>query len=108
MQQGLGGTVGLALMTTTLQRRTLYHGMVLDQQQDFTTLGWGPVLAPARELMVHDGEVDSMIDVKALALLRRHLEQHATVAAYQDCFMILAGLCVVVMPLVWFLRRRAA
>lgn len=108
MQQGLGGTVGLALMTTTLQRRTLYHGLVLDQQQDFTTLGWGPALAPARELMVHDGEVDSMIDIKALALLRRHLEQHATVAAYQDCFLILAGLCVVVMPLVWFLRRRTA
>jgi DHA2 family multidrug resistance protein len=108
MQQGLGGTVGLALMTTTLQRRTLYHGMALDQQQDFTTLGWGPALESAQELMVHDGEIGSMIDVKALALLRRHLEQHATVAAYQDCFLILAGLCVAVMPLVWFLRRQRA
>jgi hypothetical protein len=34
--------------------------------------------------------------------------QEATIAAYQDCFMVVAALCVVVMPLVLFLRRQSA
>jgi hypothetical protein len=49
-----------------------------------------------------------MVDVKALALLHRHLEQQATVAAYQDCFLLLVSLTLLVMPLMLFLRRRTA
>jgi hypothetical protein len=45
-----------------------------------------------------------MVDLQAWAGLRQHLVQQATVAAYQDCFLVLAGLCVLVMPLIWFLR----
>jgi mannose/cellobiose epimerase-like protein (N-acyl-D-glucosamine 2-epimerase family) len=47
-----------------------------------------------------------MIDVKAFALLHRHLLQQATVAAYQDCFVLLMLMSLATMPLVLFLRRR--
>jgi DHA2 family multidrug resistance protein len=108
LQQGIGGTVGLAMMTTVLQRRTTYHASMLDQSQDFSSLSWGEVLEPARDLMARAGEVGTMLDVKALALLHRHLEQQATVAAYQDCFLLLVMLTLLVMPLMLFLRRRTA
>ena len=49
-----------------------------------------------------------LLDLKALALLQRHLVQEATIAAYQDCFVVVTALCVVVMPLVLFLRRQPA
>lgn len=108
LQQGIGGTIGLAMMTTVLQRRTTYHASMLDQSQDFSALSWGEVLGPARDLMARAGEVGTMLDVKALALLHRHLEQQATVAAYQDCFVLLVMLTLLVMPLMLFLRRRTA
>jgi DHA2 family multidrug resistance protein len=108
MQQGIGGTVGLAMMTTMLQRRTTYYASMLDQHQVFSSLSWAEVLTPVRDLVVRAGEVGLMVDVKALALLRRHLVQQATVAAYHDCFLLVVALTLAVMPLVLFLRRQTS
>ena len=55
--------------------------------------------------MTRAGEVGTMIEVKILALLQRHLEQQATIAAYQDCFMLVVLMCLLSMPLVLSLRR---
>ena len=49
-----------------------------------------------------------MLDLKELALLQRHLLQEATVTAYQDCFVLVTVLCVVVMSFVLCLRRQSA
>jgi DHA2 family multidrug resistance protein len=108
LQQGIGGTVGLAMMTTLLERRTTSHASLLEQQQVFSPVAWEEILAPVRDQVQRTGEVGALGDVQALALLRQHLEQQATVAAYQDCFVLVAMLCVVVMPLVLFLRRQPA
>ena len=108
MQQGIGGTVGLAMMTTLLERRTAYHASMLAQQQVSSSIEWGEILAPVRTLIQHAGDVGELLDLKALALLQRHLVQEATIAAYQDCFMVVTALCVVVMPFVLFLRRQPA
>jgi DHA2 family multidrug resistance protein len=107
LQQGIGGTVGLAMMTTILQRRTSYHVNMLGESQVFSPLPLTEVLEPARDLMIHAGEVGAMVDTKSLALLQHHLEQQATVAAYQDCFLLVVGMCVLAMPLVLFLRRQS-
>lgn len=108
MQQSLGGTVGLALTTTTLERYTVYHLTMLEQQQASSVLPWGEVLAPVRSLVQQAGELGAQLELKALAIVQRQLGLEATVEAYQDCFMLVTVLCVVVMPLVWFLRRQAS
>jgi MFS transporter, DHA2 family, multidrug resistance protein len=108
LQQGIGGTVGLATMTTLLQRRTAYHTSLLAESQVFSPLPWGEVLGPAHDLMTRAGEVGAMVEVKSLALLYRHLEQQATVAAYQDCFMLVVLMCLAAMPLVLFLRQHTS
>ncbi|GIX49272.1 MAG: EmrB/QacA family drug resistance transporter [Candidatus Tectimicrobiota bacterium] len=107
LQQGIGGTAGVALITTLLQRRAAYHAHLLDEQQVFSSLSWPEVLVPLQDLVAQAGEVGSMVEVKAFALLHRHLTQQATVAAYQDCFLLVVALTVAVMPLVLFLRRQA-
>jgi DHA2 family multidrug resistance protein len=108
MQNGLGNTLGLALMTTVLQRRLTYHSSMLDQQQTLGALTLGEVLAPVQELVQRDGAVGSLGETQVMALLQRHLEQQATVAAYQDCFMLVALLGLASMPLVLLLRRARA
>jgi EmrB/QacA subfamily drug resistance transporter len=108
MQQGIGGTVGLAMMTTLLERHTAYHTSMLAQQHVSSPLEWGEMLAPVRTLIQQAGDVGELLDLKVLALLQRHLIQEATIAAYQDCFMVVTALCVMVMPLILFLRRQPA
>jgi hypothetical protein len=64
------------------------------------------VMAPLHALMRQAGEVSDMVETKALALVQRHLTEQATVAAYQDCFVLVVILILAVCPLVFFMRRR--
>lgn len=105
VQQGLGGTMSIAGLTTILQHRVAYHAAMLDQQQARSVLGMGELLAPVRDLASRAGAIGAALDAQALEALRHYLEQQATVAAYQDCFLLLAALGVIMVPLVCFLRR---
>jgi MFS transporter, DHA2 family, multidrug resistance protein len=105
MQQGLGGTAGIAVMSTFLEHRTLYHAQMLDQQQVLSSLPWTHMWAPIRAFLAEAGEAGSMLGLKSLGLVQRQLILESTVTAYQDCFLLMTTLCVVVMPLVFFIRR---
>jgi DHA2 family multidrug resistance protein len=108
MQNGLGNTLGLALVTTVLQRRLTYHSSTLDQQQAFLALSWGEILPPVRELVRQAGTLGRLGEEQVQMLVQQHLEQQATVAAYQDCFMLVTLLCLASMPLLLLIRRPRA
>jgi hypothetical protein len=63
------------------------------------------MLTPIREFLTEAGEAGAMLGLKSLGLVQRHLILEATVTAYQDCFLLMTALCLVVMPLVFFMRR---
>jgi DHA2 family multidrug resistance protein len=107
MQNGLGNTLGLALITTVLQRRLAYHSSMLDQQQAFSVLHWEDLLAPVRALVQQTGASGPLADMQVLALFQRHLDQQAAVAAYQDCFLLVTFLSLACMVLVSLLRKPA-
>ena len=108
MQNGLGNTLGLALVTTVLARRLTYHHSTLDQHQAVSSLSWGEVLAPVHLLVQQAGTPGQPEDLQVLALVSRHLEQQVSVAAYQDCFMLVTLLSLLSLPLVLLMRRPAA
>ncbi len=105
MQQGLGGTFGLALGTTILQRRLTVHGQLLDQQQLASSLSWAEVLSPVRDLVQQAGSLGLLGESQVRALVHRHWSQQATVAAYQDSFMWVMVLCVASMSMLLLLRK---
>jgi DHA2 family multidrug resistance protein len=105
-QQGLGGTISLAVMTTFLQRRTDYHAEMMGQAQVDSSLPWLDVLAPVQQTVQQGGEIGAMADVQTMALVQRHLSQQAGISAYQDCFMLVVIISLAVMPLIAFLRQR--
>jgi DHA2 family multidrug resistance protein len=105
MQNGFGHTLGLAMMTTVLERRLTYHSSALDQQQIFSALSWAEILAPVRELVRQAGAVGQLAEVQVRMLVQGHLEQQASVAAYQDCFLVVTLLGLASMPLVLLLRK---
>jgi MFS transporter, DHA2 family, multidrug resistance protein len=105
MQNGFGHTLGLAMVTTVLQRRLTYHSSLLDQQQVVSALNWGEILVPVREVVRQAGATGPLGEAQVLTLVQGHLEQQATIAAYQDCFMLVMLLCLASMPLVLLLRK---
>jgi len=106
LQQGVGGTVGLALMTTVLQRQTAMHTRLLDQSQAMTSVRWEDVFSRVHDVVVQAGDIGDMATTKTMALLYQHLQQQAALTAYQDCFILLAAMSLCVFPLVLFLRKR--
>ena len=105
MQQGLGGTTGIAVMATFFERRASDHADMLDQQQVLSSLPWTQFVGPVRAFLAEAGETGAMLGVKSLGLVQRQLLLESTVTAYQDCFLLMTALCVIVMPLVFFIRR---
>ncbi|MCZ6876117.1 MAG: DHA2 family efflux MFS transporter permease subunit [bacterium] len=105
MQMGFGGTIGVALATTVLQRQSIYHRGRLAEQQVFSTLNWDEVVTPIRELVHQAGSIGNLGELEVMAQLHRYLGQQALVAAYQDYFMLVAWLTLAMMPLVLCLKR---
>jgi hypothetical protein len=51
-------------------------------------------------VIVQTGEIDTMVNTKALALVHQHLQPQATVSAYQDWFVLLTIMTLAVCP--WY------
>ena len=104
-RNGLAQPLGLAVMTTVLQQRTTYHSGMLAQGQVSSSMPWSEVVAPVHALLHDAGETIAMVTDGSMAMLQDHLVQQASVAAYQDCFLLVC-LCLVVAPLIMTLRPR--
>ncbi len=73
VQNGLGGTVGVAVGTTFLQRRLSVQTSLLDQQQLSSSLDWSDMLAPVRDAVQQAGAIGSAGEAQVAAIVQRHL-----------------------------------
>ena len=63
------------------------------------------MLAPVHAFVRQSGATGQLGEAQVLTLVRGHLEQQATAAAYQDCFVLVALLYLASVPLRLLLRR---
>ena len=103
VQSGLAPALGLTVMTTVLQQRTTYYSGMLAQEQVVSSLPWSDVVTPVRALLHSNGETLATLTNGSMAMLQHHLVQQASVAAYQD-FFLLMSLCLLIVPLIVALR----
>jgi len=90
-----GGSLGIALVSTMLQRRTQLFQQVLGQHITATT---GAVQQAVRGA----GPDQAYL---TLATLYAQMQRQATLLAYMDQFKMLAGMMLCMLPLVFFLKR---
>ena len=79
---------------------------MMGQSQVDSSLPWSDVMTPVQQFVQQGGEVGAIADIQTMALVRRHLFQHAGISAYQDCFMLVVIISLAVVPLIAFLRQR--
>ena len=103
VQSGLAPALGLTVMTTVLQQRTTHYSGMLAQEQVVSSLPWSDVVTPVRAVLHGAGETFATLTNGSMAMLQQHLVQQASVAAYQDFFLVMS-LCLVVVPLIAALR----
>ena len=103
--RNIGGSVGVAVVTTLLARRAQYHQATLAGHIN----QWDPETADRlREWtahFLHHGADSFTASRRATAMLYRELQGQAQVLTYGDEFWLLAVVFVVVLPLLPLMRR---
>jgi DHA2 family multidrug resistance protein len=103
--RNVGGSIGVAIVTTLLARRAQYHQSTLSghvNQWDPETAGR---LREWTDHFIQHGADSFTASRRATAMLYRELVGQAQVLTYGDEFWLLAMIFVAVMPLLLFMRR---
>ncbi len=107
LQQGLGGTIGVAGLATLLERRTFYHSAMIAQAQGFAPDGLETTLPVVRGLLEAGGEVGVLAQMKAVEVVKSRLVLEGAMAAYQDCFLLMAiSTVLIIIPTLLIIPRR--
>jgi DHA2 family multidrug resistance protein len=101
----LGGSIGVALLTTLLARRETFHRSVLIEKISANSALALDRLASFRGLFMSKGFTFDDAQAKAMALLDRTVEVQSLVMSFGDTFIATVVLIVVCLPLVALLGK---
>jgi DHA2 family multidrug resistance protein len=104
----LGGSVGIAALSTALNRRLDFHRDALSTHVS----GSSPVvqnwLAGAQANFVAHGFDPVSAHAGALALLQKTIEQQSIMLSFDDCFLVIAAAFLCTLPLIGLFRKGGA
>lgn len=108
LARNIGGSSGIALVGTVLARRSQFHQAMLASHTGAGDTELQTALRGAQQTFQQFGQnaVDAMH--AAPALVYGMLQRQASMLAFADCFWLLGGLFVALIPLMLFLRSAGA
>ncbi len=108
MARNLGGSVGLALLGTFIDRRDAYHDAVIRESVTAnSTLGQEHLASTAAGFASQHGDA-GYAHMQALGQLAGEIYQQAAVMTYSETFYVLAVALLLCVPLALVLRRASA
>lgn len=105
LSRQIGGVVGIAVYSTLLERREIFHKTVLAQTQALAPLGSQHVLSSMGNIFERLGNVEALADLKAVLTLDGLTRRLALINAFDDCYLVGAIVFVVLAIPVFFIRR---
>lgn len=106
--RNLGGSIGIATLTTLLARRTQLHQTYLVSHIAPDDPQLQPILKRITESLMHAGAGSVDAAQQAYGQIARSVAQQANILAYIDVFEIFAIACLAVVPLLFFAKRSEA
>ena len=106
--RGLASAVAVVVLSLVLEDRQLYHMQLLAQEQSQQMLAVQPLLDRLQALFHVWGDRTEMAGYRAMATLNNRLHTAAAVRAYQECYIGMALLYVILCLPVLALHRRYA
>jgi DHA2 family multidrug resistance protein len=99
-----GGSIGIALVSTMLQRKAQLHQQILGENITASS-------SLVRQYIAHAGaSPGNVADHRYLAMANLYstMQRQAMLLSYMDQFRMLCGIILCILPLVLFLKRPAA
>ncbi len=106
LMRNIGGSIGIASVTTMLVRGSQIHQSYLIANLTATNPETSRALLGLQSRFQIAGASPNSAMLESLAALYRDVQQQAALLAYADNFRFMAFLMLLCLPMVWFFRRR--
>ena len=101
----LGGSIGIALLTTLLERREAYHRAILVTYITPYSLQTNQRLDSLTQLFISRGMDANKAHLQALSLLDLTINQQSAVLSFADIFRVVGVVFLCSLPLLLFLGK---
>jgi MFS transporter, DHA2 family, multidrug resistance protein len=105
LARNIGGSSGIAMVTTMLARRQQYHQSVLVSHLTPFDPAYRDVLNRTAGALQSRGAASADAAVQAHGTLYATLQRHANMLSFSDVFWLMGILFLVIIPLMFFLKR---
>jgi MFS transporter, DHA2 family, multidrug resistance protein len=105
LARNIGGSFGIALMTTLVTRRTQFHHAELSQNVTRYSSSLRDLSGQLSQFMSHGGISAADAGHTAVAQLYQGMQAQAATMAYIDAYWVMAVLCAAVVPLVFLMKK---
>jgi DHA2 family multidrug resistance protein len=105
LARNMGGSVGISLVTTMLDRRTQVHLNDLSRHLSASNPSFQSMMQGATQAMRAHGANATFATQQAYALIENTVQRQATMLAYLDDFRLLAFAILAMIPLVFLMKK---
>jgi MFS transporter, DHA2 family, multidrug resistance protein len=105
LARNIGGSVGISVVTTMLDRRTQVHLTNLSSHLSATNPALQSVIEGASGAMRAHGASAAGATQQAYALIQGVVTRQATMLAYVDCFWLLGVAILAMVPMVFLMKK---
>src|SRR5271157_57343 len=105
LARNIGGSVGISLVTTMLDRRTQVHLHDLSRNLSASNLAFQSMLQGTAQAMRAHGANAAFSTQQAYALIEGTVQRQATMLAYIDDFRLLGIAILLMVPLVFLMKK---
>ncbi len=105
LARNIGGSVGISVVTTMLDRRTQLHLTNLAGNLSLTNPALRAMIQGASSAMRAHGASAANATQQAYALIQATVERQATMLAYIDCFWFLGVAILLMVPMVFLVKK---
>jgi MFS transporter, DHA2 family, multidrug resistance protein len=105
LARNIGGSVGISIVTTLLDRRTQQHLNDFASHLTAGSTALQSTIQGASRAMVAHGASASGATRQAYALVQGTVERQATMLAYIDCFWFLGAAILAMVPMVFLMKK---
>src|SRR6202451_2793186 len=105
LARNMGGSVGISVVTTLLDRRTQVHLSNLSSNLSSANPAFRSMIAGASQSMRAHGSSAAGATQQAYALVQNVVGRQATMLAYLDCFSVLGISILAMIPVVFLMKK---
>src|ERR1700758_2620584 len=105
LARNIGGSVGISVVTTMLDRRSQVHLTDLSQNLSGSNPAFQNMMQGATQAMQAHGASQSGATQQAYAIMQATVQRQATMLSYIDCFWFLGVAIMLMIPAVFLMRK---